>query len=87
MEQLICENSQPAYEALINALKKLLDNRIKDGSFRDQEEAVEKAYFSTLEGLEALLIPLVNLQKNTILNQKGRDSALFIYLNLNNYCK
>ena len=66
MKKLICDNSKPAYDALLNALIKLFETRSIDGSFRDQEEVVGKAYFSTLEGLEALLIPLVSLSKNIV---------------------
>jgi adenosylhomocysteinase len=66
MTKLICDNSKPAYDALFNALIKLVETRLQDGSFQDQEEVVGKAYFSTLEGLEALLIPLVTLPKNTV---------------------
>ncbi|MFH1769218.1 MAG: hypothetical protein ABH833_00950, partial [Parcubacteria group bacterium] len=66
MKKLICDNSKPVYDALFNALIKLVETRLIDGSFQDQEEVVGKAYFSTLEGLEALLIPLVNLPKNML---------------------
>lgn len=66
MKKLICDNSRLVYDALLNALIKLVETRLNDGSFQDQEEVVGKAYFSTLEGLEALLVPLVNLPKNML---------------------
>ena len=47
-----------------NAIECLIRNRIKVSAFTDQEDVHERQYFSTLEGLDAILIPLVNLPKN-----------------------
>lgn len=55
MEMMITEQSKEVCSALFNALDKLVSNRIKDEAFTDQEDVTTKSYFSTLEGLEALL--------------------------------
>lgn len=61
---MITEQSKEVCSALFNALDKLVSNRIKDEAFTDQEDVTTKSYFSTLEGLEALLVPFVNLPQN-----------------------
>ena len=46
------------------AISRLIENRLEKDYFDDEGELIkERAYCSTLEGLEALLIPLVNLPK------------------------
>jgi adenosylhomocysteinase len=60
----ITSDSTPVYVDLISALTRLGANRVADGFFRDEVEASGKYYFSTLEGLDAFLIPIVNLQNN-----------------------
>jgi|GEM_PF-4306744 adenosylhomocysteinase len=60
---LIVDRPDEVYALLFNALDRLIINRISDKAFTDQEDVSAKAYFSTLEGLEALLIPFVNLSK------------------------
>lgn len=64
MEMMITKQSKEVCSALFNALDKLVSNRIKDEAFTDQEDVTTKSYFSTLEGLEALLVPFVNLPQN-----------------------
>lgn len=64
MTLLITDQPQVVGNVLIKALEKLIINRINDGAFTDQEEVTGRAYFSTLEGLDALFIPFVNLPKN-----------------------
>lgn len=61
---MITQKPQDVYEILYKALERLILNRISDRAFTDQEDVISKGYFSTLEGLEALLIPFVNLPKN-----------------------
>ncbi len=62
-KRLITDKPEEVYTILYKALERLISNRINDGAFTDQEDVSAKAYFSTLEGLEALLIPFVNLPK------------------------
>ena len=62
-KSLITDKSEEVYTILYEALDRLIINRINDGAFTDQEDVSAKAYFSTLEGLEALLIPFVTLPK------------------------
>ncbi|MCG2811762.1 MAG: hypothetical protein L6428_09935 [Candidatus Aminicenantes bacterium] len=62
-KSLITDRSEEVYTILHKALERLISNRIIDGAFTDQEDVSAKAYFSTLEGLEALLIPFVTLPK------------------------
>lgn len=64
MTSRITKEPEKVARLLFDALDKLIVNRIKDGAFTDEEEVTTRAYFSTLEGLEALLIPFVNLPKN-----------------------
>ena len=64
MSLLITDQPKEVVKILYNALDKIIANRIYDGAFKDEEEIATKAYFSTLEGLDALLIPFVNLPKN-----------------------
>lgn len=64
MGLLITEKPQEVATVLFQALDKLIANRIEDSAFTDEEEVITKGHFSTLEGLEALLIPFVNLPKS-----------------------
>lgn len=62
------------YNLLENALRRLLTNRKAEGIFCDDADVGNRrSYFSTLEGLEALLIPLVNLPKNRLWTPLTRD--------------
>ncbi len=61
MALLITSDPRQVHSVLFKALDALIENRRKDKAFTDQEEVASKSYFSTLEGLSALLIPLVNL--------------------------
>jgi len=61
---LITEDIGRVHQILSNALEILITNRLSDGAFTDQEDVKSKSYFSTLEGLEAILIPFVHLPKN-----------------------
>lgn len=57
------------YLLLETAIGRLIKNRLEKGYFDDDGELIkERAYCSTLEGLDALLIPLVNLPKTRIFN-------------------
>jgi hypothetical protein len=65
MGTLITDNPDKVYSTLYKALERLILNRREDGAFTDEEEVKEvRYYFSTLEGLECLLIPFVSLDKN-----------------------
>jgi hypothetical protein len=65
MGALITNNPDKVYSLLYKALERLIINRLEDGAFTDEEEVKDvRYYFSTLEGLECLLIPFVNLDKN-----------------------
>ncbi len=51
---------------LQNALRRMVFNRLEDGTFTDEQDVRnERYYFSTLEGLDAILIPLVNLPRSS----------------------
>ena len=63
MTILITDNIKLVHQVLHSAIDRLIVNRLADGAFTDQEEVKTKSYFSTLEGLESLLIPFVNLPK------------------------
>lgn len=78
MALLITKNPESVYHILYNALDKLIDNRISDKAFTDQEDVTTKGYFSTLEGLEAILIPIVNLPKNLFWQQIISDRPQLI---------
>ncbi len=62
-KSLITDKPEEVFKILYEALDRLIINRINDGAFTDQEDVSAKAYFSTLEGLEALFIPFVTLPK------------------------
>jgi hypothetical protein len=64
MSSLITDNPEKAYKLLYKTLDRLIANRIADGAFTDEEDVKDRKYFSTLEGLESLLIPFVTLPKN-----------------------
>src|SRR3972149_7409776 len=65
-KRFITDKPEEVYTILYKALERLIINRKKDEAFTDQEDVASKGYFSTLEGLEALLIPFVNLPKNIL---------------------
>ena len=74
--KLITEDSGQVQSLLYNTLQKLISNRINDKAFLDEVDVNDKAYFSTLEGIECLLIPFVNLPRNqfwTPLNDQYAD--------------
>lgn len=62
--KLITDKPDEVQDFLYTALEKLIKNRSRDRAFTDEEEVGKKKYFSTLEGLDSLLIPLVSLDKN-----------------------
>jgi S-adenosylhomocysteine hydrolase len=62
--KLITEDSGQVQSLLYNTLQKLISNRINNKAFLDEVDVNDKAYFSTLEGIECLLIPFVNLPRN-----------------------
>ena len=64
MPTMINENPQEVATILYKSLSKLVESRIKYSAFLDEGEVDTKGYFSTLEGLNALLVPFVNLPKN-----------------------
>lgn len=55
---------QEILEVVLNAVKQLVLNRFEDSAFTDEEDVKNRKYFSTLEGLDSILIPAVNLPKN-----------------------
>ena len=64
MKNFITKKQSVVQDILSKALDRLIVNRIEDGAFTDEEEIKStRYYFSTLEGLECLLIPFVNLPK------------------------
>lgn len=66
---MITNNSDKIYSLLNKALERLITNRLIDGAFTDADEVKDvRYYFSTLEGLECLLIPFVNLPPNQFWN-------------------
>jgi len=78
MDLLVTNNPEQVARVLHNALDRLVLNRLEDGAFTDQEDVSTKGYFSTLEGLEALLIPCVNLPKNEYWGRlQGKHPELF----------
>ena len=65
MSILITKTPERVQSCLFKALEILIINRLNDGAFTDEEEVRDiRYYFSTLEGLECLLIPFINLPKN-----------------------
>jgi hypothetical protein len=69
MNVLITKNPNKIYSLLYNAIERLIINRLEDGAFTDEKEVKDvRYYFSTLEGLECLLIPFVNLPENHFWN-------------------
>lgn len=70
MNKTITRTPEKVVRLLYKALGKLIKNRIEDAAFTDEEDVKDRRYyFSTLEGLECLLIPLVNLPKNIFWEQ------------------
>lgn len=62
---MITKKPQDARSSLQKALEKIIINRLEDGAFTDEEDVKDtRYYFSTLEGLDCLLIPFVTLPKN-----------------------
>lgn len=79
--KLITEDPDQVQSLLYNSLQKLINNRINDKAFFDEVDVNDKVYFSTLEGLECLLIPFVNLPKNqfwVLFNDQYADLANLI---------
>jgi len=62
--QLITQKPESVENSLYQALDRLIKNRLQDGVFIDEVDVKDKQYFSTLEGLESLLVPFVYLPKN-----------------------
>lgn len=66
---MITKNPDKIYSLLYKALERLIINRLEDGAFTDADEVKDvRYYFSTLEGIECLLIPFVNLPPNQFWN-------------------
>lgn len=55
--------------AILNgAVERLILNRIENSAFTDNVDVKKREYFSTLEGLDSIIIPAVNLKKNIFWN-------------------